>query len=162
MTVYAILAISENNFIGVDGQLPWRLPTDLKWFKMNTNESVVIMGRRTWESLRKRPLPNRLNIVMSRNSGKTNQDGVIWSRTTADAIRCCEAHNHKHCFVIGGAQIYDAFASRVNIWLVTRVHTTIASENPTIYELPPTLKRIWRSRNIKHKNMSFHFEILSK
>ena len=64
--LYLIAAVSEDNVIGVEGRLPWRLKRELKWFKMNTHNGAVIMGRKTWDSLPKKPLPHRLNIVITR------------------------------------------------------------------------------------------------
>ena len=66
MAIWLIVAMSDNNVIGVNNDLPWRLPLDLKWFKMNTFGQAVIMGRKTWESLPKRPLPFRSNYIISR------------------------------------------------------------------------------------------------
>ena len=61
-----ILAVSDNNCIAINDDLPWYIKHDFQWFKMNTYANPVIMGRRTWESLRKKPLPGRRNIVISR------------------------------------------------------------------------------------------------
>ena len=72
--IILIAAVSDNDVIGVNNTLPWRLPKDLKFFsKMNTFMGAVIMGRKTWDSLPKRPLPNRLNIILSRTPRAPNR-----------------------------------------------------------------------------------------
>ena len=90
MTVYLIAAVSENDVIGMNGKLPWRLPLDLKWFKMNTKAGAVIMGRKTWDSLPVKPLPNRLNIVVSRRPRKSHGD-TIWC--TSFSVALLTAHS---------------------------------------------------------------------
>src|SRR3954451_19546000 len=69
----AIAAMSENRVIGAGNKIPWHLPEDFKWFKKMTTGQVVIMGRKTFESLGK-PLPNRINIVLTRHPGKVQHD----------------------------------------------------------------------------------------
>ena len=68
MQISLIVAFTQNRIIGKDNQMPWHLPRDLAWFKRNTLNKPVIMGRKTWESLPKKPLPGRRNIVISRNT----------------------------------------------------------------------------------------------
>ena len=63
-----ILAVSKDNKIALGGKLPWRIPHDFRWFKMNTYGETIIMGRKTWDSLPFKPLPNRRNIVLSKNT----------------------------------------------------------------------------------------------
>ena len=70
----AIAAMSENRVIGEGNRIPWHLPDDFKWFKRMTSGNVVIMGRKTFESLGNKPLPNRINIVLSRHPGKLQTD----------------------------------------------------------------------------------------
>ena len=65
--IYLIAAISDDGIIGVDNKLPWKLRNDLRWFKMHTINGSVIMGRKTWESLPKKPLENRMNIINARH-----------------------------------------------------------------------------------------------
>ena len=65
--VALIVAVAENGVIGRDGKLPWRIPEDMKWFKARTEGRPMIMGRKTWESFPKRPLPGRTNIVITRD-----------------------------------------------------------------------------------------------
>ncbi len=106
-----MVAKASNNVIGRDNKLPWYLPNDLKYFKQVTFGKPVIMGRKTWESLPRRPLPGRLNIVITRQSGY-QADGATVAGNLGDALaaafsRADEDRVDEVC-VIGGAQIYMA------------------------------------------------------
>ena len=109
----AIAAVSLDRVIGKDGDLPWRLPEDLKWFKKITTGHSVLMGRKTWESLG-RPLPNRRNLVLSRSMKPSDGMEVIRSIDALDALAL-----KSDLFVIGGGEIYrwrrvaDKFSSSV-------------------------------------------------
>jgi len=94
----AIVAMSLNRAIGKDNKLPWHLPEDLKWFKKLTTGNVIIMGRKTWESIGK-PLPNRESIVVSR----TDIPGVRTVRTLSEINPNADAREY---FIIGGAQLF--------------------------------------------------------
>lgn len=101
-----IVAISENNCIGKDGDLPWYIPEDMKHFKRVTEGKVVLMGRKTWESIpeKYRPLPNRKNIVLTRQDGYTVPDGVELFDNIDDAI---SSYNTREIMVIGGESVYS-------------------------------------------------------
>ena len=94
----AIVAMSLNRAIGKDNKLPWHLPEDLKWFKKLTTGHVIIMGRKTWESIGK-PLPNRESIVVSR----TDVPGI---RTVRSLDEINPAADSRDYFIIGGAQLF--------------------------------------------------------
>lgn len=96
--VYVIAAINSSGGIGMNGQLPWRLPLDLHYFKEMTKNSTVIMGRKTWDSLPHKPLPGRENIVVTSDT----LDDVECCKTIQEAI----ARATKTPFLIGGAGIY--------------------------------------------------------
>ena len=76
VTVSLIVAMAKNRVIGVNNQLPWHLPADLKHFKATTMAKPIVMGRKTWESIG-RPLPGRFNIVISRQSGYATEGAVV-------------------------------------------------------------------------------------
>lgn len=105
MSVILIAALAKNRCIGKDGKLPWRLPEDLKRFKELTTGNVVIMGRKTWESIPEkfRPLPERTNIVLTRQADYALPAGVERFASLTDAIA---AHATKNIFIIGGAEVY--------------------------------------------------------
>lgn len=106
-----IVARGRNNIIGSDGDLPWRLSSDLKLFKAITKGKPVIMGRKTWESLPRKPLPGRLNIVVTRQAGYTAESAqVVGDMGDAFDAAFIQANTDRvdEVFVIGGAQIYAA------------------------------------------------------
>lgn len=103
-----IVAVSENGVIGKDGKIPWNIPEDLKHFKEITTEHTVIMGRKTFESIGK-PLPNRRNIVISRNPDY-KAEGVYVCESLDDALATTDWLNDfggEEVFVIGGASLYQ-------------------------------------------------------
>ena len=128
MKLAMIVAMDEDGCIGQQGDLPWRLKSDMLRFKSLPEAAgfnAVIMGRKTWDSLPDafQPLPERVNIVMSRD--------MEWSHPEAEnalyhgrAIEIAYAEACDECWVIGGAQIYEMFLDRVVEIHVTTVHTT--------------------------------------
>ena len=107
--VTILVAYDENRVIGNKGQLPWHIPQDLANFKATTTGHVVIMGRKTWDSLPEKfkPLPNRVNVVITSTPEKFQCKGVAFEDSLEDAIDYAEAaFPHKDVFIIGGAQIY--------------------------------------------------------
>ena len=114
-----ILAMADNGVIGKGGAIPWRIGDDLKRFKRLTIGKPVVMGRKTWDSLPKKPLPERTNIVVTRQSG-WQADGAIAASSLADAL--AKAAQAAEVMVIGGAEIYRAalpLAQRIEL---TEVH----------------------------------------
>lgn len=107
MRLHLVFARAANGVIGNEGTLPWHLPEDLAHFKRLTLGCPVIMGRKTWDSLppRFRPLPGRLNVVISRQSG-WQAEGALAAHSLQAAMELCAAHAHADAWVIGGAQIY--------------------------------------------------------
>ncbi|MGO7584976.1 dihydrofolate reductase [Rhizobium ruizarguesonis] len=114
-----------DRIIGVENRLPWHLGTDLKHFKELTQGHVIIMGRKTFESLG-RPLPNRVNIVLSRDKVE-DRPNVVWANNPetalllADFYSICKAN--KQFFVIGGENIYNLFQDVINKIFVTEVNS---------------------------------------
>jgi dihydrofolate reductase len=119
-----IVAASENNVIGVRGELPWRLPADLRRFKAITMGKPIVMGRLTWESIG-RALPGRHNIVISRQEGFVAQDCTA-VRSPEAAIEA--AGDVPEVMVIGGGHIYAAFLPRAGRVYLTRVHQEIKGD----------------------------------
>lgn len=109
MKIILIAAMSQDRLIGRDNTLPWRLPADLKRFRALTRGHAVIMGRKTWDSLG-RPLPERLNIVITRNPDFA-APGVLRAGSIEEALALAASaapnpHGPGECYVIGGAEIY--------------------------------------------------------
>lgn len=116
-----IVAVSTNNVIGVKGDLPWRLPDDLRRFKRLTMGKPIVMGRRTWESIG-RPLPGRQNIVLTRRSG-FDAPGCDVVQSPAEALAA--AGDADETMIIGGSQIYALFLPKASRLYLTRVHAKI-------------------------------------
>lgn len=126
-----IAAVAENGCIGIDNKLPWYLPEDLKYFKAVTSGKAVIMGRTTFDSLG-RPLPNRTNIVITRNAAFTAPAGVRIVHSLDEAIRLAESiaviDGSEEIIVIGGAQIYADALPRMDRLYLTEVKKTVAGD----------------------------------
>jgi dihydrofolate reductase len=124
MAIIGIVAVDRQGAIGRAGAIPWHYSVDLKFFKEQTSGHACVMGRRTWLSLGK-PLPRRLNIVLSRAPDIAPQPGVVVLRDKTEVLSlvpylACDL------YVIGGAQVYRAFLSEIERWLVTEVPQSIA------------------------------------
>ena len=130
MPLSLIVAVAENNVIGRDGDLPWHLSADLRRFKRLTMGHVMLMGRKTWESIG-RPLPGRTSIVISRDADyQTGFDEAPVAVNLDDAlVRARQvAADTAEVFVIGGARIYELILPRVDRLLLTRVHTEVQGD----------------------------------
>ena len=126
MQIALVVAAAENNVIGKDNQLLWRLPNDMKFFKNTTWGLPVIMGRKTFESLGK-PLAGRTNIVITRKPG-WEAPGAIVVNSLEAAIEAAAATDAKEASVIGGGEIYaQALPIAQRIYL-TRVHTSLEGD----------------------------------
>ncbi|MBI3576081.1 MAG: type 3 dihydrofolate reductase [Gammaproteobacteria bacterium] len=124
MRISIIAALAENRVIGVNNTLPWRLPNDLKHFRRLTTGHAIILGRKNYESIGK-PLPERTNIVITRNRD-FRATGCLVAHSLDEALTL--AGNDPEIFVIGGAEIYRAALARTNRLYLTRVHATIAGD----------------------------------
>lgn len=130
----AIVAMTQNNIIGLDGQIPWHYSEDLKRFKRRTLDSIILMGRLTWESIGSKPLPKRRNIVISSRP----VDNVECFTEMETALSACEESD---TWIIGGGQIYQAALHWISLLDVTYVPDTIDNPNAVIF---PTIDpRIW-------------------
>ncbi|MDR2938574.1 MAG: dihydrofolate reductase [Prevotellaceae bacterium] len=125
-----IAAVAENNAIGKNNQLLWHIPEDLKYFKNLTSGHAVIMGRKTFESIGK-PLPNRQNIVVTKNAQSINVDGVVFVSSLQEAVENAQG---SEVFIIGGESIYRAAMPLAQRLYITRVHANFEAETffPTI------------------------------
>jgi dihydrofolate reductase len=119
MAIIGIVAVDRNRVIGKGGRLPWHYPADLRFFKEQTTGNACLMGYRTWLSL-KRPLPGRLNVVLTRRAEVEPRESVVWLRDGQSALAL---YGYLNCdlYVIGGAQIFEMFRDRIERWLVTEV-----------------------------------------
>lgn len=128
-TVSMIVAVDLNWAIGKDNTLPFNVPEDMKHFKQTTSGHAVIMGRKTWESLGK-PLPNRTNIVLSRNTIFAKMGDVRVARYMRDAIKLAKSL-HQEVFIIGGGEIYREGLKHADQIYLTRIGINI--DKPDTY-----------------------------
>ncbi len=130
MIISLIAAVAKNRVIGNEGDLPWNLPSDLKKFKEITDNRPIIMGRKTWDSIG-RPLPNRDNIIISRNANLEIEGGIIClSPDEAISIAKIKA-NERGCeeiMVIGGGYIYQEFMNIADKLYITEVDLEIEGD----------------------------------
>jgi dihydrofolate reductase len=120
MKVSIIVATDLNNAIGKENKLLWHLPADLKFFKNTTTGHSIIMGRKTFESIG-RALPNRTNIIISRNNA-LSVEGCTVKNNLTDALRFCKENNETEAFVIGGGEIYQQAIELADTIYLTKVH----------------------------------------
>lgn len=120
MKLSIIVATAEKGVIGKDNQLIWHLPEDLKMFRRLTTGHVIIMGRKTFESIGK-PLPNRTSIIISRNTDYL-VDGCIVVGSLEEAIEKAKEIETEEAFIIGGAQIYALALDMADTVYLTQVH----------------------------------------
>jgi dihydrofolate reductase len=134
-----VLAMADNGVIGDRGAIPWRIPEDMKRFKALTIGHPMVMGRKTWESFPKRPLPGRTNIVITRDAAY-RAEGAVVAYSLDEALARAQAENPAQIGIIGGAGIYREalpLASRIEL---TEVHV----DAPGDVRLAPFDKTMWR------------------
>lgn len=121
--IIGIVAIGQNFAIGKDGKLPWHYSADLKFFKETTSGNAVVMGFNTWKSIGK-PLPKRLNIVLSRSNSLEHQPNVLLVRSKEEVLALAKYLNCD-LFIIGGAETYKNFADVIEKWFVTEIPVSV-------------------------------------
>ena len=130
MEIVLIVAVADNGVIGADGAIPWRLKTDLQRFKALTSGKPVVMGRKTFLSLR-RPLPGRTNIVMTRDAD-FRASGAVVTTSLDQALDVAKGDALRRFVteiaVIGGAEIYAQWIGRAARLEITEVHATPAGD----------------------------------
>ncbi|NOT83682.1 MAG: dihydrofolate reductase [Methylococcaceae bacterium] len=124
MKISLIVAMASNRTIGINNQLPWHLSADLKRFKQLTLGNPILMGRKTHESIG-RPLPGRINIIISRNPDY-HPNGCEVFNDSAAALEYCQAY--PELFVIGGSSLYASILPRADFIYLTAIHQTFAGD----------------------------------
>lgn len=122
--IIGIAAVDRKGAIGKGGKLPWHYSADMKFFRETTTGHAVVMGRKTWLTLDK-PLKNRLNIVLSRDSTIEPQESLL-VLTDIDSVISFNNSITTDLFVIGGAQIYNSFLPYIEKWIITEVPLTVS------------------------------------
>lgn len=131
MLVSIIAAVAANGVIGRDGDLPWRLPADLRLFKRVTMGHHLIMGRKTWESIG-RPLPGRVVVVLTRDPEARRRieeiPGVLVASELSAALDCARAAGDTEAFVAGGAEVYARALPLADRLYLTRVEAEVEGD----------------------------------
>jgi dihydrofolate reductase len=121
--IIGIAAVDRKGAIGKGGKLPWHYSSDMKFFRETTVGNAVVMGRKTWLTIGK-PLKNRLNIVLSRDTDIEPQESLVVF-SDIDSVLSFNKSLSTDLFVIGGAQIYEAFREHIEKWVITEVPLTV-------------------------------------
>jgi dihydrofolate reductase len=157
-----IVAMSNNFVIGKNNTLPWHLPTDLKYFKDTTNSHTVVMGRKCWESIPEnyRPLPNRKNIVLSRNKDYVAKGATVIN--DLEQILSSNESNHKQIFIIGGAELYKEAFKYANKLFLTQIFQDVDGD----ITLEGLISKDWclyeGSEIYEENGFKFRFELYQK
>lgn len=122
--IIGIAAVDRQGAIGKGGKLPWHYSADMKFFRETTTGHAVVMGRKTWLTLGK-PLKNRLNIVLSRDPSIVEPQESLLVLSDVELVLSLNDSLRTDLFVIGGAQIYEAFLPRIERWIITEVPLTV-------------------------------------
>ena len=130
--IIGVVAVDRNGAIGKGGTLPWHYSADMKFFKETTTGHACVMGHKTWLTLKK-PLPNRLNIVLSRKAEIEPQESVLVLRDVESVLSMAK---DLKCdlFVIGGEQVYRSFLPYIEKWIVTEVPVTVEGADTFVPE----------------------------
>ena len=142
-----IVAIADNNAIGKDNALLWHISEDLKFFRSTTVGCPVIMGRKTYESIG-RPLPKRLNIIVSRK-GYEAPEGVLVVDSIEKGYEVTKEQGAEKCFVIGGGQIYAQAMQIADEMVITHVHTIIEDADTFFPQIDPEIWKVAERSELK-------------
>jgi dihydrofolate reductase len=161
MIISLIVAADEQNGIGKNNQLLCHLPADLKYFRLTTTGHHIVMGRKTYESVG-RPLPNRTNIVITRNAD-LKIEGCVIKTSLEEAIAYAKANNETELMITGGGVIFDQALPIANRIYLTRIHHTFDAD--TFF---PTIGPEWKlAKNERHEadeknGYPFSFQVFEK
>jgi len=149
--------VADDNVIGQDKTLPWHLPDDLKFFKYHTTGKPVIMGRKTFESIG-RPLPGRLNIIVSGNPLFEVPDGVLLFDNLEDAVASLKNTDPDEVFIIGGGILFDSCLPFIDRMYITRVHGRFPNGNVFFPSVDHShWKMIWEEKHYKDDKHQYDF-----
>ena len=160
-TIALVVARANNGVIGNKGAIPWRIAEDMRRFKALTLGKPVIMGRKTWDSLPKKPLPGRTNIVVTRDRAFA-AEGAVVVHDIGEALARADGENPSEIAVIGGAEIYAAALPLAN-----RIHLTeVAADFDGDATLPPFDPAAWhetsREVHVTPEGLSYAFVTLER
>jgi dihydrofolate reductase len=159
MKITIIAACDNNNLIGINGQIPWHLPKDLRRFKDLTMGHAVIMGRGTYESLDRKPLPSRYNIVLTSNPDyDRNRSGVVFVNSHNEALKACTMAGHDEVFIIGGEDVYATalqYADRILLTRIDEEYGALNSEGRRYFPTIPDTFELTYLEGYPKRNITF-------
>ena len=158
--ISAIVAVDNNWGIGFNGDLLEHIPEDLKRFKELTFNKVVIMGRKTWDSLPKKPLPNRLNLVITRQ-GRFIDEMTIFLSLNEIISRLNHLDDEDHWFIIGGGEIYKTllpFCDNVYVTKILKTYDKVDTYFPNL-DNDPNWEIKEQSEVKTHKDIQYQFQL---
>ena len=162
--ISAIVAVDENFGIGFNGDLLEHIPEDLKHFKELTSGHTVVMGRKTWDSLSKKPLPNRHNLVITKDPSIYELTNEVWFYTLRQIEVLMLKNKNVNYFVIGGGQIYEKLLPICDKVYLTKImvsHENVDTYFPNI-ELMDNWKCIEQSEIKQYNDISYQFKTYSR
>ncbi|CAN5152269.1 hypothetical protein BH09PSE3_BH09PSE3_17720 [soil metagenome] len=149
--ITSIVALNLDGAIGCRNALPWRLRTDMAFFREETRGNIVIMGRKTYDSLGRKPLPGRFNIILSHHFGLLESAPDLAGATgIAEALAVAEtAPDHfREIFIVGGQTMYEQFAPLVDRYLITVVNKSVANAD-TFFDKNLIESKEWQSHLLR-------------
>ena len=162
--ISAIVAVDENFGIGFNGDLLEHIPEDLKHFKELTSGHTVVMGRKTWDSLSKKPLPNRHNLVITKDPSIYELTNEVWFYTLRQIEVLMLKNKNVNYFVIGGGQIYEKLLPICDKVYLTKImisHENVDTYFPNI-ELMDNWKCLEQSEIKQYNDISYQFKTYSR
>lgn len=154
-----IVAVTQDYAIGKNNDLLFHLPSDLAYFKEQTINKILVMGERTYHSLPKRPLPKRVNIVLSDNPN-FNEEGIIIVRSVNELFNILKNYNTEDVFVSGGASIYNLLMDYCDKAYITKIEKTVPADT-YIRNIEETgnWKEIFSSEEKEENGLKFRFKV---
>ena len=156
MKISLIVAMASNRAIGLNNQMPWHLSADLKKFKQITMGSPILMGRKTYESIG-RPLPGRINIIISRNSSY-QQDNCLVFDNVEKALASCQKYDE--IFIIGGATFYEVMLAKADTLYLTQIHKTFDADTFFPEINPQEWKEVTREDITDDQSVDFSYSFI--
>ncbi|WP_042696315.1 dihydrofolate reductase [Azospirillum sp. B506] len=156
MRITLIVAAATNDVIGRGGQLPWHLPGDLRRFRELTMGKPILMGRKTWESLPRHPLPGRDNLVLSRQETGGERDGALWFTGLGAAVSWAQGSGAAELFVIGGAALFHETLPIADRLHLTRIESPV--DGDTL--MPPIgveWVEVWSSAPLEENGLIYRY-----
>ena len=165
MLVSLIVAVAENNVIGKKGQLPWHMPTDMKYFRDTTMGHCIIMGRKNFDSIpdKYRPLSGRTNIIVTHKKDYS-APGCIVVNSIEESLEKAKQQNESEAFIIGGGEIFSQSMHLADKIYLTRIHANFDGD----VFFPSVNMNDWKEESVQHfkadeKNKyDFSFVVLSR